>query len=270
MSKDYEEDYVELSDKEEEIINYYTDNNEVEDEESEIIEDDEEEYEEFDEDLEEEYEEDDDEDTIEEYQEFRDVGVLEEEKASRRKKIILLFVILLLFLFIIIDVVAVSKFDKGPYFAIPLKTYKDGGTKEYYGLGYKVIKYHQIQGRRDKQIGLWNIKYNTDALNVKENEIATLYGNNPVEAYQQYHKKFVRIKSTLIETNPSKSMITMNYIDSTDEKYNLTIICDVAKDQINLSEFEINKKITFIGTIKDFKTSNKNHYLYVENCFAEQ
>ena len=36
--------------------------------------------------------------------------------------------------------------------------YKDGGTKEYYGLGYKVIKYNQIEGRRDTQIGLWNLK----------------------------------------------------------------------------------------------------------------
>lgn len=36
-----------------------------------------------------------------------------------------------------------SKFSKRPIFAIPGATYKDGGTREYYGLGYKVIKYNK-------------------------------------------------------------------------------------------------------------------------------
>ena len=45
-------------------------------------------------------------------------------------------------------------------FIIKTHTYNDGGTKEYYGLGYKVIKYNQVQGRRDKVIGSWKLKYN--------------------------------------------------------------------------------------------------------------
>ena len=38
-----------------------------------------------------------------------------------------------------VDVVGVSRYNKGPFFAIKTKTYNDGGTKEYYGIGYKAI-----------------------------------------------------------------------------------------------------------------------------------
>ena len=48
----------------------------------------------------------------------------------------------------------------GKLLNIARPTYNDGGTKIYYGLGYKVIKYHQTQGRRDMEIGNWSLKYN--------------------------------------------------------------------------------------------------------------
>ena len=39
-----------------------------------------------------------------------------------------------------------------PIFCVNIKTYRDGGTKEYIGIGYKVIKYNNNQ-RKDFQIG---------------------------------------------------------------------------------------------------------------------
>jgi len=70
------------------------------------------------------------------------------------------------------DVICVSRFNVGPFFALPLHTYKDGGSRAYYGIGYKVIQYNQIQGRRDKELGFWNLKYNTNAINIKDLDLA--------------------------------------------------------------------------------------------------
>ena len=39
--------------------------------------------------------------------------------------------------------------DEPPLFAIETNRYKDGGTTVYTGLGYKVIDYNQIDGRKD-------------------------------------------------------------------------------------------------------------------------
>jgi len=50
--------------------------------------------------------------------------------------------------------------DQAPIFAIQSVTYKDGGTKVYLGLGYKVIRYHVIDGRQDTDFGTWFITYN--------------------------------------------------------------------------------------------------------------
>ena len=34
-----------------------------------------------------------------------------------------------------------AKQSKAPIFSIPIIVYKDGGSTEYYGIGYKIIKY---------------------------------------------------------------------------------------------------------------------------------
>lgn len=54
-----------------------------------------------------------------------------------------------------------SQRDQAPIFAIESVTYKDGGTKVYLGLGYKVIRYRVIEGRQDTDFGSWFITYNS-------------------------------------------------------------------------------------------------------------
>ncbi|WP_442598412.1 hypothetical protein [Neobacillus sp. D3-1R] len=39
--------------------------------------------------------------------------------------------------------------QKRPLFVIKTAMYKDGGTKLYQGLGYKVIDYNKLEGRQD-------------------------------------------------------------------------------------------------------------------------
>ena len=99
-------------------------------------------------------------------QDISKMKIVKKAKFKKKKKVntkkilnIIFITIIVLICLIVVDIVSVSKYNKGPFFAIHTKTYGDGGTKEYYGLGYKVIKYHQIQGRRDTDVGLWNLKY---------------------------------------------------------------------------------------------------------------
>ena len=178
---------------------------------------------------------------------------------------------MLILAMIAIDVICVARYDVGPFFAIPLKKYDDGGTKAYYGIGYKVIKYNQIQGRRDRELGFWSLKYNTDPITLQDIDLAIEMNNNEIETYQKYYKKFVRIISTLEKVNKEKHQITIGYKDE-DGKYSLDIICDIVDDQTNLDSLEEGKEITIIGTIKDFKvkTAKKRNRLYIKNCFAEQ
>lgn len=80
----------------------------------------------------------------------------------KSKKVIL--VILLIWLTFVITDFTLSKFNLRPIFAIPLYKLKDGGTVEYYGLGYKVIKYNKLdigneKGRSDPAFGLWTLEY---------------------------------------------------------------------------------------------------------------
>ena len=57
------------------------------------------------------------------------------------------------------DILLVTKKKIGPFLAINTKTYNDGGTKEYYGLGYKVIDFNMLNGYDEIKIGSWFMKY---------------------------------------------------------------------------------------------------------------
>ena len=202
----------------------------------------------------------------------------EQEEKDNNKKIkivkliinIVFSIIVLLIILVAVDVICVSRYNKGPYFAINTHTYKDGGTKEYYGLGYKVIKYHQKQGRRDMEIGKWNLKYNDQPITIQDIDLAIEFNNDSVKTYNKYYKKFVRIISTLEKVDKKNHSITIGYNDE-GNKYSLDIKCDIVKEQTDI-DFEKGKEITIIGTVDDLtiKTKNKPNTLYVINCFAEQ
>ena len=99
---------------------------------------------------------------------------------------------------ITIDIISVARYNKGPYFAIKTATLKDGGTKVYYGIGYKVIKYHQSQGRRDTELGSWSMPYNVEPTDVQALDLAIAYKNDALKTYQKYNKKFLRISGDFI------------------------------------------------------------------------
>ena len=265
-----EEDIIEVSeDKEEEILNYFDDDYEIIDEDDDYDEvEEEKEYVEEPKMIQDNiYETYDDED-YEEYDYDDDI-----EKKSKFMKIfnIIFTVITICVAIIIIDVIAVSKYNKGPYFAIRTHRYNDGGTKEYCGLGYKVIDYNQVQGRRDKELGKWSLKYNVEPVTVQDVDLAIEVRNNEKETYEKYHKKFVRIISTLKAVDNDKREITLGFDDEEGE-YAMDIVCSMVEDQDNLEDLKIGEDITIIGTVTDLKekTATKPIRVYVSNVFAEQ
>ena len=53
--------------------------------------------------------------------------------------------------------------------------YMDGGTKEYMGLGYKVIKFKRMSGYNKVKIGLWTMQYDDFEAEIEEFENAPIY-----------------------------------------------------------------------------------------------
>lgn len=198
----------------------------------------------------------------------------QETKARRiwKKILNIIFTIIIVIIAIItIDYVRVAKFEYTPLFAIRTNTYKDGGTTEYYGLGYKVIDYNQIQGRRDIEIGTWNLKHNSKPIDISDIDLAIELTKDEVKTYNKYYKKFLRIKSILKDKNEKTNTITIGYNDE-DGKYSVDIICKLIPEQTNISSFEKDKEINIIGTVKDYKGSTKkeNKRIYIKNCIAQQ
>ena len=83
---------------------------------------------------------------------------------KKRLKIIsgiLGIVIILGFIFFVVDYNRVKNNER-PIFCIknPAGTILDGGTVEFFGLGYKVIDFHTLTGFDDIKIGTWSMEYN--------------------------------------------------------------------------------------------------------------
>lgn len=81
-------------------------------------------------------------------------------KKSLKIVLIVLGIWLLMF---ITDFICVKTINR-PIFMIRTLIYKDGGTKVYHGLFYKVIDYKVLDGDDSIHIGTWLMKYNPSAV----------------------------------------------------------------------------------------------------------
>ncbi|MBQ6817707.1 MAG: hypothetical protein IJO27_04675, partial [Bacilli bacterium] len=78
------------------------------------------------------------------------------------KKVVIIFFAMLVVLIAVFFVVDYSrvKNQELPVFCIKSSVMEDGGTVEYYGLGYKVIDFNTIEDFDEIKIGTWFMKYN--------------------------------------------------------------------------------------------------------------
>ena len=81
----------------------------------------------------------------------------------KKAKAIGCVILVIWLLFSVIDF-SLARVNRTPMFAIPVIAYKDGGSIEYYGLGYKVIKYVKLTAERGPELvkisfGTWFMKF---------------------------------------------------------------------------------------------------------------
>lgn len=197
-----------------------------------------------------------------------DIEIIEEkEPISKVISNIIFIIIIALGIVIAIDVICVTKYDKGPYFAIRTKTYDDGGTEEFYGLGYKVIKYHQEQGRRDTKLGFWTMPYSVEPTEISALDLAIEFRNDPEKTANKYAGQFMRVTGRIYKIKDNE--LILRYKDPGDA-YTLKIKCPMA-EKTDLSDLKEDMEITVLGTIDNFtlateKTSNSAN---MSNCFTE-
>ena len=158
---------------------------------------------------------------------------------------IILKVVVVISVLIIIDLFLITRFEFGPLFAIRTKTYKDGGTKEYYGLGYKVIRYNVTNGREGIVVGNYSLKYNKTA------------------------KKVDLSKTKLTEDNNGDYVEITGKVDKVDKKNKRIVLqngkneiyCDIKEEFKEYNKISINKIVNITGRIY-VEDSNE---LYIEN-----
>ena len=184
---------------------------------------------------------------------------VEEEKKIKKISTIIMIVIIVIGVLVTTDILLVTKVGVGPFLAINTKTYDDGGTKEYYGLGYKVIKYNQKVGRRDTVIGSWGIKYNTnpETFTIRELAYSIINDNN------NHVGEFIRLTGTISSKNNKNNTVTLKFTDDIDGKYDLTVKANLLSK--NIKKLNKNAPISLIGVIKSYD----NKTLTIENVFAE-
>lgn len=204
------------------------------------------------------------------YEEPEEVEVKEKKTPNYKKIINICFAIIMAILIMVaIDVISVGRYNRGPYFAVQTKEYDDGGTKEYIGFGYKVIDYNQMNGRQDKVIGSFSLEYNTDVLEVKDIDLAIEFTANEEKAYRNYYKNFVRIESKLKSMDFDNNTIVFGYVDE-GGKYSLEMTCNMASEKEELVNIDVDQEVYVTGTITNykFKTDKTTGKLILSDCFA--
>lgn len=93
----------------------------------------------------------------------------------KKKNIILSIFLVILSLSIVFRYIDffLIKSDKKPLFAVLVTRYKDGGSIEYWGLGYKVISCHNLSGDNSQNLGFYTM--NIDSICMNSSEVYTLY-----------------------------------------------------------------------------------------------
>ena len=131
--------------------------------------------------------------------------------------------------FFVVDYNRVQKQEK-PLFCIknPAGTYMDGGTVEYFGLGYKVIDFNTSAGFDDIKIGTWFMDY-----------------NDFEEERNAYEKKFEENLQSNEEFNRSPENVTIEVDNITVSLESVSItITDNNVDQYGWGvEFRVQKKV---------------------------
>ncbi len=178
----------------------------------------------------------------------------------------LVIVVAIVVALVSVDVLLVSKLHVGPFLAIRTKVYDDGGTKEYYGLGYKVIKYHQEKGRRDIQVGFWNLSYSGSPTAISTLDLALELRNYPKKNYEKFYNQFLKVTGAIQKIDKKKKEITLRYSDE-DGAYHLDVVCQMIDEDLDFDEYQKSEVVSILGTFTHFDNQEKIMNVTLENGF---
>ena len=155
---------------------------------------------------------------------------------------------------VVFDVVMVTKFNVGPIYAIKVKTYNDGGTKEYAGIFYKVIKYKQTNGRRDMVLGNYKLSYSGEVYKKSVLDLAILYRDDFTN-FSLLEGKYVVVTGKVLRVSKEKQVVKLIYEDS-DNKYQTIVTFKMDKDA-NYDELKKGNTVKIAGVLDDYSDNKQ-------------
>ena len=131
--------------------------------------------------------------------------------------------------FFVVDYNRVQKQEK-PLFCIknPAGTYMDGGTVEYFGLGYKVIDFNTLAGFDDIKIGTWIMDYNDFEEEMKAYE-NTLEEN--LQSNEEFNRSLENVTIEVDNITVSLESVSITITDNNVDQYGWGV------------EFRVQKKV---------------------------
>ena len=135
---------------------------------------------------------------------------------NKKTKIIIIvtIVIILAILGTIFGCIDVNRLKKGqnPIFCINTQIMRDGGTKVYVGLGYKIIDFNTETGYDEIKVGLWGIRYEDyiDEIkeyqeNLKKQEESKEENQNEKNSQNIFYAKILEVNEKSILVEPFKN-----------------------------------------------------------------
>lgn len=155
---------------------------------------------------------------------------------------------------VVFDVLMVTKFNVGPIFAIKVKTYNDGGTREYAGIFYKVIKYKQTNGRRDMVLGSYKLSYSGEVYKKSVLDLAILYRDDFTN-FSLLEGKYVVVTGKVLSVSKEKQVVKLIYEDS-DNKYQTIVTFKMDKDA-NYDELKKGNTVKLAGVLDDYSDNKQ-------------
>lgn len=155
---------------------------------------------------------------------------------------------------VVFDVVMVTKFNVGPIFAIKVKTYNDGGTKEYAGIFYKVIKYKQTNGRHDMVLGSYKLSYSGEVYKKSVLDLAILYRDDFTN-FSLLEGKYVVVTGKVLRVSKEKQVVKLIYEDS-DNKYQTIVTFKMDKDA-NYDGLKKGNIVKIAGVLDDYSDNKQ-------------
>lgn len=170
---------------------------------------------------------------------------------------VLLVITVIVAIIILFDVIMLTRFRKGPFFAIKTHTYDDGGTIQYKGFGYKVIKYHTLDGRRDMVVGDYSLVYDNKPRNISLVDLGNNFKSDYKTSFNEFVGSYLNVSGTVSKTDIKNKIVKLKY---TEGKKSYTLECLDVKGKI--SNIKVGDEVSIKGILYiDSIDSNIEFYL---------